>query len=161
MADKQQQYSASNLAAESDVAMSLRGEQPDLQRDVRPGVPAERSKEAVDRKTIELGNRRPTGAEVEAPVEFQGPSGCWIPAFPYGHERGAQAAPAILHMATFQSGGRQRLADVLFGDLQSGRPAGGHLGQMRWTTCAMWTMNSPGRTYMYFKGSHSIPLDSA
>jgi beta-glucosidase len=158
MADNSNNNSASNLAAESDVAIVFVGNNPTCNGPFGRGCPPSEGKEAVDRKAIELEQsqtqlvQRVKQANAKTIVVL-------ISSFPYAIGAVQQTAPAILHMAHSSQEEGNALADVLFGDYN---PAG--------RLVATWVKSlddlppmmdydiRQGRTYMYFKGQPLYPF---
>ena len=149
---------ASNLAAESDVAIVFVGNHPTCNdRFGRCALPSE-GKEAVDRKAIDLDPaqlnliRRVKAANAKTIVVL-------ISSFPYAIGWVQENVSAILHMAHSSQEEGNALADVLFGDYN---PAG--------RLVATWVKSvddlppmmdydiRKGRTYMYFKGQPLYPF---
>ena len=158
LADNSNNNSASNLAAESDVAIVFVGNNPTCNGPFGRGCPPSEGKEAVDRKAIELEQsqtqlvQRVKQANSKTIVVL-------ISSFPYAMSAVQQTAPAILHMAHSSQEEGNALADVLFGDYN---PAG--------RLVATWVKSlddlppmmdydiRQGRTYMYFKGQPLYPF---
>ena len=158
LADNSNNNSASNLAAESDVAIVFVGNNPTCNGPFGRGCPPSEGKEAVDRKAIELEQsqtqlvQRVKQANSKTIVVL-------ISIFPYAMSAVQQTAPAILHMAHSSQEEGNALADVLFGDYN---PAG--------RLVATWVKSlddlppmmdydiRQGRTYMYFKGQPLYPF---
>jgi beta-glucosidase len=158
LADNSNNNSASNLAAESDVAIVFVGNNPTCNGPFGRGCPPSEGKEAVDRKAIELEQaqtqlvQRVKQANAKTIVVL-------ISSFPYAIGAVQQTAPAILHMAHSSQEEGNALADVLFGDYN---PAG--------RLVATWVKSLDdlppmmdydirhGRTYMYFKGQPLYPF---
>ena len=158
LADNSNNNSASNLAAESDVAIVFVGNNPTCNGPFGRGCPPSEGKESVDRKAIELEQsqtqliQRVKQANAKTIVVL-------ISSFPYAIGAVQQTAPAILHMAHSSQEEGNALADVLFGDYN---PAG--------RLVATWVKSLDdlppmmdydirhGRTYMYFKGQPLYPF---
>ena len=149
---------ASNLAAESDVAIVFVGNHPSCNdRFGHCPLPSE-GKEAVDRKSIELDPaqleliRKVTAANSKTVVVL-------VSSFPYAISWVQENVPAILHMAHSGQEEGNALADVLFGDYN---PAG--------RLVATWVRSlddlppmmdydvRKGRTYLYFAGQPLYPF---
>jgi beta-glucosidase len=150
--------SAANLAAESDVAIVFVGNHPTCNGPFgRCALPSE-GKEAVDRKSIDLDPaqlnliRRVKAANAKTIVVL-------ISSFPYAINWVQENVPAILHMAHSSQEEGNALSDVLFGDYN---PAG--------RLVATWVKSlddlppmmdydiRKGRTYLYFKGQPLYPF---
>jgi beta-glucosidase len=158
LADNSNNSDASNLAAESDVALVFVGNNPTCNGPFGRGCPPSEGKEAVDRKAIELEQAQ---TQLVDRVNQANPKTIvvLISSFPYAMSTVQQTAPAILHMAHSSQEEGNALADVLFGDYN---PAG-RLG-------ATWVKSlddlppmmdydiRQGRTYMYFKGQPQYPF---
>lgn len=149
---------ASNLAAESDVAIVFVGNHPTCNdRFGKCALPSE-GKEAVDRKSIDLEPqqlnliRRVKAANAKTIVVL-------ISSFPYAITWVQENVPAILHMAHSSQEEGNALADVLFGDYNPG----GRLA-VTWVRSLddlppMMDYNiRNGRTYQYFKGQPLYPF---
>jgi beta-glucosidase len=149
---------ATNLAAESDVAIVFVGNHPTCNAQFgRCTLPSE-GKEAVDRTSIDLDPgqlnliRRVKAANAKTIVVL-------ISSFPYAIGWVQENVSAILHMAHSSQEEGNALADVLFGDYN---PAG--------RLVATWVRSlddlppmmdydiRKGRTYMYFKGQPLYPF---
>jgi len=158
MADNSNNNSASNLAAESDVAIVFVGNNPTCNGPFGRGCPPSEGKESVDRKAIELEQAQ---TQLVARVKQANPQTIvvLISSFPYAMSAVQQTAPAILHMTHSSQEEGNALADVLFGDYN---PAG--------RLVATWVKSlddlppmmdydiRQGRTYMYFKGQPLYPF---
>jgi len=149
---------ASNLAAESDVAIVFVGNHPMCNAPFgRCPLPSE-GKEAVDRKSIDLD---PAQLNLIRRVKAANPKTIvvLISSFPYSIGWVQENVPAILHMAHSSQEEGNALADVLFGDYN---PAG--------RLVATWVRSlddlppmmdydiRKGRTYLYFKGQPLFPF---
>ena len=149
---------ASNLAAESDVAIVFVGNHPTCNGPFgRCALPNE-GKEAIDRKAIDLDQaqlgliQRVKAANAKTIVVL-------ISSFPYAINWVQDNVPAILHMSHSSQEEGNAIADVLFGDYN---PAG--------RLVATWVKSlddlppmmdydiRKGRTYMYFKGQPLYPF---
>jgi beta-glucosidase len=158
IADNSNNSDASNLAAESDVAIVFVGNNPTCNGSFGRGCPPSEGKESVDRKAIELEQAQ---TQLVARVKQANPRTIvvLISSFPYALNAVQQSAPAILHMAHSSQEEGNALADVLFGDYN---PAG--------RLVATWVKSlddlppmmdydiRQGRTYMYFKGQPQYPF---
>jgi beta-glucosidase len=156
--DNSNNSGASNLAAESDVAIVFIGNKPTCLGPFGGVCPPSEGKEAVDRKTIELEQAQ---TQLVQRVKQANPKTIvvLISSFPYSMAAVQQNAPAILHMAHSSQEEGNALADVLFGDYN---PAG--------RLVATWVKSlddlppmmdydiRKGRTYMYFKGEPQYPF---
>jgi beta-glucosidase len=158
IADNSNNSSASNLAAESDVAIVFVGNNPTCNAPFGRGCPASEGKEAVDRKAIELEQAQTQLVESVKRANAK-TIVVLISSFPYAMSAVQQSAPAILHMAHSSQEEGNALADVLFGDYNPG-------GRL----VATWVKSlddlppmmdydiRQGRTYMYFKGQPLYPF---
>jgi len=149
---------ASNLAAESDVAVVFVGNNPTCNAPFGKCALASEGKEAVDRKAIDLDPaqlsliRSVRTANARTIVVL-------VSSFPYAMGWVQQNVSAILHMAHSSQEEGNALADVLFGDYN---PA----GRLSTTWVASLTDLPPmmdydirkGRTYQYFKGQPQYPF---
>jgi beta-glucosidase len=158
IADNSNNSSASNLAAESDVAIVFVGNNPTCNGGFGRGCPPSEGKESVDRKAIELEQAQ---TQLVGSVKRANPRTIvvLISSFPYAMSAVQQTAPAILHMSHSSQEEGNALADVLFGDYN---PAG--------RLVATWVKSlddlppmmdydiRQGRTYMYFKGQPLFPF---
>jgi beta-glucosidase len=149
---------ASNLAAESDVAIVFVGNHPTC--NARFGLcptPSE-GKEAVDRKSIALDPaqlnliRRVKAANAKTIVVL-------VASFPYAIGWVQENVSAILHMAHSSQEEGNALADVLFGDYNpAGRLVATWVGSVDDLPPMMDYDIRKGRTYMYFKGQPLYPF---
>ena len=158
LADNSNNSDASNLAAESDVAIVFVGNNPTCNGGFGRGCPPSEGKESVDRKAIELEQAQ---TQLVERMKQANPRTIvvLISSFPYAMSAVQQAAPAILHMAHSSQEEGNALADVLFGDYNPG-------GRL----VATWVKSlddlppmmdydiRQGRTYMYFKGQPQYPF---
>jgi beta-glucosidase len=158
IADNSNNNDASNLAAESDVAIVFVGNNPTCNGPFGRGCPASEGKEAVDRKAIDLEQaqtqlvQRIKQANAKTIVVL-------ISSFPYAMAAVQQTAPAILHMAHSSQEEGNALADVLFGDYNpAGRLVATWVKSMDDLPPMMDYDIRKGRTYMYFKGEPQYPF---
>ena len=150
--------SASNLAAESDIAIVFVGNHPTCNAQFgRCALPTE-GKEAVDRKSIDLDPgqleliRRVNEANAKTIVVL-------ISSFPYAINWAQQNIPAILHMAHSSQEEGNALADVLFGDYNpAGRLVATWVRSLDDLPPMMDYNIRDGRTYMYFNGQPLYPF---
>ena len=149
---------ASNLAAESDVAIVVVGNNPTCGAGFGRGCLPSEGKEAVDRKEIDLP--RDQVDLVNAVVKANPRTVVILKAsFPYALGTVQQNAPAILYMAHSSQEEGNALADALCGDVNPG----GRLVQTWVRSLAdlpdmMDYRIRKGRTYMYFKGAPLYPF---
>ena len=149
---------ASNLAAESDVAIVFVGNNPTCNAPFgRCALPSE-GKEAVDRKSIDLDMpqlnlvRSVKAANAKTIVVL-------ISSFPYNIGQVQAGVSAILHMAHSSQEEGNSLADVLFGDYNpAGRLAATWVASLNDLPPMMDYDIRKGRTYMYFKGTPLYPF---
>ena len=149
---------ASNLAAESDVAIVFVGNPPTCNDHFgRCALPSE-GKEAVDRKAIDLDPRqlnlirRVKAANAQTIVIL-------VSSFPYAIGWVQENVPAILHMAHSSQEEGNALADVLFGDYNpAGRLVATWVRSLDDLPPIMDYNIRDGRTYMYFKGQPLYPF---
>ena len=149
---------ASNLAAESDVAIVFVGNNPTCNAPFgRCALPGE-GKEAVDRKSIDLDAaqlslvRSVKAANAKTIVVL-------ISSFPYAIGPVQNSVSAILHMAHSSQEEGNALADVLFGDYNpAGRLAATWVASLNDLPPMMDYDIRKGRTYLYFKGQPLYPF---
>jgi beta-glucosidase len=149
---------ASNLAAESDVAIVFVGNHPTCNGPFgRCALPNE-GKEAIDRKAIDLDQtqlalvQRVRAANPRTVVVL-------ISSFPYAINAIQSGVPAILHMAHSSQEEGNAVADVLFGDYNpAGRLVSTWVKALSDLPDMMDYDIRKGRTYMYFKGQPLYPF---
>ena len=150
---------ATNLAAESDVAIVFVGNHPTCYPQYEPcAMLPNEGKEALDRKAIDLDQAQ---LDLVRSVKAANPKTIvvLISSFPYAIGWVRENVPAILHMSHSSQEEGNAAADVLFGDYN---PAG--------RLVATWVKSlddlppmmdydiRQGRTYMYFKGQPLYPF---
>jgi beta-glucosidase len=158
IADNSNNSDASNLAAESDVAIVFVGNNPTCNGSFGRGCPPSEGKESVDRKAIELEQAQ---TQLVARVKQANPRTIvvLISSFPYALNAVQQSAPAILHMAHSSQEEGNALADVLFGDYNpAGRLVATWVKALDDLPPMMDYDIRQGRTYMYFKGQPLFPF---
>jgi beta-glucosidase len=85
----------------------------------------------------------------------------WHASFPYAINWTQEHVPAIVHITNSSQEGGNALADVLFGDYSPGGKLVDTWPKSLDQLPPMMDYNlRHGRTYMYFKASHSTRLDS-
>jgi beta-glucosidase len=149
---------ASNLAAESDVAIVFVGNHPTCNGPFgRCALPSE-GKEAIDRKAIDLDQ---TQLALVQRVRAANPRTIvvLISSFPYAINAIQSSVPAILHMAHSSQEEGNAVADVLFGDYNpAGRLVSTWVKALSDLPDMMDYDIRKGRTYMYFKGQPLYPF---
>jgi beta-glucosidase len=157
--DNKDNSMASNVAADSDVAIVFVGNNPTCGGGYggRNCLPSE-GKESIDRQEIDLPKEQ---VDLVTRIIKANPKTIVVlkASFPYAMNQLQEAAPAIVYMAHSSQEEGNALADVLFGDYNPG----GRLAQT-WVKSVkdlpdMMDYNiRKGRTYMWFKGEPLYPF---
>jgi beta-glucosidase len=163
IADNSNNNDATNMAAESDVAIVFIGNKPTCLGPFGGQCPPSEGKEAVDRKAIAL---EPAQVQLVQRIKQANPRTIVVlkASFPYAMGAVEDTAPAILHMAHSSQEEGNALADVLFGDYNPagrlpGRPAGGHLGEVARRSAAHDGLQHPQRPHVHvFQRGAAVPV---
>jgi beta-glucosidase len=158
IADNSNNNDATNMAAESDVAIVFIGNKPTCLGPFGGQCPPSEGKEGLDREAIAL---EPAQVQLVQRIKQANPKTIVVlkANFPYAMGAVQDNAPAILHMAHASQEEGNALADVLFGDYNpAGRLVATWVKSLDDLPPMMDYNIRNGRTYMYFKGEPQYPF---